>query len=356
MSNVWRWRVRWCGVGLLSLCASVASLAQPSFQPMPGAGTAPVTPTWDAKTVASRRADLQQLWTQHYGPYADQVLSSSKALHTATTAYCRKPGNRAAAQEAWRKVMASWTRLMTVDGGPMRERYALRLLDSRFPVPELIRKAMQQERDGAKVADKVGPASKGLGALEWMLFAPESAMEGLPLCPYVQSASGEWLREITELHPLIKAQAGRRRSAEAVVLEYEEFVNQWQSGLNKLWVGGIERPLKVMASKPPFSPWPRPYSDSAAAERDLRWQTLRELAVLPNKLSLEQALRQHASAAVATTWRSQVLQCDQALKRGAEPQALTAAAACLSQLGQLLNTQVAPALKVTMGFADGDGS
>jgi predicted lipoprotein len=39
-----------------------------------------------------------------------------------------------------------------------------------------------------------------------------------------------------------------------------------------------------------------------------------------------------------------------------DPKALTAAAACLNQLGQLLNTQVAPALKVTMGFSDGDGS
>ena len=352
MNKVWQW----CAAGMLGLCASVASLAQPSFRPMPGAGTAAVTPAWEAKTVASRREYLQQLWTQHYGPHADQVLASSKALHAATRAYCRKPGSRGAAQEAWRKVMAPWTRLMTVDGGPMRERYALRLLDSRHPVPELIRKAMQQERDGAKVVDKVGPASKGLGALEWMLFAPESAMEGVPLCPYLQSASGEWLREMTELHPLIKAQAGQRRNTEAVVLEYEEFVNQWQSGLNKLWVGGIERPLKVLESKPPFSPWPRPYSDGAAAERELRWQTLRDLALLPNKLSIEQQLRQAANPAAATAWRTQVLQCDQVLKRGAEPKALMAAAACLSQLGQLLNTQVAPALKVTMGFSDGDGS
>lgn len=352
MNKVWQW----CAAGMLGLCASVASLAQPSFRPPPGPGQASVAQAWDAKTLASRKEYLQHLWSQHYGPHADQVLASSKALHAATTAYCRKPGSRGAAQEAWRKVLAPWTRLMTVDGGPMRERYALRLLDSRHPVPELIRKAMQQERDGAKVIDKVGPASKGLGALEWMLFAPESAMEGVPLCPYLQSASGEWLREISELLPLIKAQAGQRRNTEAVVLEYEEFINQWHSGLNKLWVGGIERPLKVLESKPPFSPWPRPYSDGAAAERELRWQTLRDLALLPNKLSIEQQLRQAANPAAATVWRTQVLQCDQVLKRGAEPKALMAAAACLSQLGQLLNTQVAPALKVTMGFSDGDGS
>ena len=352
MNKVWHW----CAAGMLGLCASVASLAQPSFRQPPGPGQASVAQAWDAKTLASRKEYLQHLWSQHYGPHADQVLASSKALHAATTAYCRKPGSRGAAQEAWRKVLAPWTRLMTVDGGPMRERYALRLLDSRHPVPELIRKAMQQERDGAKVIDKVGPASKGLGALEWMLFAPESALEGVPLCPYLQSTSGEWLREITELHPLIKAQAGQRRHAEAVVLEYEEFVNQWQSGLNKLWVGGIERPLKVLESKPPFSPWPRPYSDGAAAERELRWQTLRDLALLPNKLSIEQQLRHAANPAAATAWRTQVLRCDQALKQGQEPKALLAAAACLNQLGQLLNTQVAPALKVTMGFSDGDGS
>ena len=335
---------------------ALPSLAQPTIggrPPLPGA--APLRPQ-DAKAEADRRAFLKGLWAQHYGPKADQVLKASKALHTDISAYCRKPQSRTAAQQAWREVMKHWTLLMAVDGGPMRERYALRLLDSRFPVPELIRKAMQQERDGAKVVDRVGPASKGLGALEWMLFAPEAGSEGPPLCPYLQSASSEWLREVTELLPLIKAQARKARPADAVAQEYEEFVNQWHSGLSKLWVGGIERPLKVMESKPPFSPWPRPYSDSSATERSLRWQTLRDLALLPKPLSIEQQLRHTGASALATTWRNKVLACDQALARGAAPTALTAAASCLSQLGQLLSSQVAPALNVTMGFADGDGS
>lgn len=356
MNTVWRQGMPWCGAVLLSLGLALPAAAQPNFRPVPGLGVVAVPPPLDAKTEAGRREFLKNLWAQHYGPHADQLLSNSKALHAATSAYCRKPGNRTAAQAAWRKVLASWMRLMAVDGGPMRERYALRLLDSRFPVPELIRRAMQQERDGAKVADKVGPASKGLGALEWMLFVPESALEGVALCPYLQSASGEWLREITELHPLIKAQARKARKSEAVALEYEEFINQWHSGLSKLWVGGIERPLKVMESKPPFSPWPRPYSDSAAAERALRWQTLRELALLPHSLSIEQQLRQRGADAVASAWRAQALQCDQALQQGSSPKALTAAAACLNQLGQILNTQVAASLQVTMGFSDGDGS
>ncbi|MDZ7812134.1 MAG: imelysin family protein [Ideonella sp.] len=310
----------------------------------------------DAKTVAARRAFLNTLWTQHYAPKADRLLATSKALHAATSAYCRKPASRVAAQQAWRQVLEAWMRLMTVDGGPMRERFALRLLDSRYPSPELIRRAMQKEGEGEKYVDKVGPASKGLGAMEWMLFVPTTDFESRPLCPYLRSVSAVWLREVTELHPLIKAQARRPRDAEAVTLEYEEFINQWLSGLNKLWIGGIERPLKLKASHPPFSPSPRSYSDSAAAERALRWQTLRELAVLPQPLSIEQQLRSQGAASQANAWRAKVLQCDQALKQGSEPTALTAAAACLSQLGQLLNTQVAPSLQVTMGFSDGDGS
>lgn len=394
----------------------------PSAQASAGAQDAPPPYYSDAVFVMA-------LAEHHHLPVAKAFRQQADALKQATAALC--PAGRAlpvaasaapsnapgaqeaaaqvvspllsAAREAWLRTADSWTRLDAVSVGPVITRRSAKAIDFRPTRPKLILKMLDRLDKGAAVPDAdgmktVGSATKGMAAIEWLLWSPQ-APASVSACRYLVAMVDEVAHEAGALAEAYAADAAvdwvaaSEDDGQPVSVEGTEsaaqraamVVNQWLGGLEGLRWRALGKPLAVIetasgekATDPHRDIWPRPPSASNRQAWQARWASLKQVGVgkaptdgqgplperMPAVISLEALLRGLGKQDVADAWHQAVTRADEAMQALVSPadkialppvEAMKGALAALDRVKWLMQDKVAPALSVTLGFSDADG-
>ncbi len=303
----------------------------------------------DALTASA----LHQAW---FAPRAAEFTRVSGGLAPAVQALCdARPEAAAAALERargqWRASLAAWERLSAVAVGPLLERRSQRQIDFIPTRPRMIEKAVKAAPATARDMELIGTPAKGFPALEWLLWskpvAPASAE-----CRYAVQVAAEIAREAADL-------AGAESATQDAQTALSELVNQWVGGLERLRWANLEMPQRVaLTAGPPGTvapDFPRKAAGAGAASWAAQWDAVKSLAAGP--VSLAAALRERGKDAVADKLAQAVARSDAALAGLGldDSERILAAAKVLADLKRLVETEVAPALGVNIGFSDADG-
>jgi hypothetical protein len=347
---------------------------------------------------------VQGLHRDLTAPAARRFADGSAALVGALHAHCDPggAGSLAEARRRWTTAVDAWERLSVLAIGPLLERRSLRAIDFAPARPALIERAIAAQPRGAEDMERVGTPGKGLPALEWLLWT-RPAPRGTPACAYTVEAAADVDREAQALAGEFAALAANDWNGdESAGPAMTEALNQWLGGIERLRWAQMERPLRARqggveadgagaepagggadrpggpagaaepaeagaASRREAGGLPRQASGRTAAAWSAEWDTLRRLGRAPGGrepprpgeglVPFETYLRGRGLNPQADALRRAVDAADSAL-RGLTPASrprVLAAARALEALGRLVESQVAPALEVSIGFSDADG-
>lgn len=311
---------------------------------------------------------VQGLQLGWYAPRSREFAQSAERLTQATSAYCASNAGNASAtapREAWQAALLAWDRLGTVAVGPLVERRSARRID--FPTrPELLARAIEGQPGGEAEMERVGSAAKGLPALERLLW-PKPAAPGSAACAYAGQVAADIGRESQALAEAFDAASRAELDDEPTVAAMSEAVNQWLGGLDALRLQGLEKPLHEQKTRGTARlQFGRDASGASAAERGARWQALNALAVFEGNeapapgaglVPLEPYLRGKGLNPLADRLAAAVRKAGLGIEaaRGNEPARVQAAARQLAGLKAFVETDIAPALDIRLGFSDADG-
>lgn len=289
------------------------------------------------------------------GPRAADFARDGAALVPVLETLCaatpeRAEADLAQAREHWLRALSSWETLAGVAVGPVLERRAQRRIDFTPTRPRMIEKAIRAEPKGPADMELVGTPAKGLPALEWLLWS-RPVQPGTPGCRYA-------VRVAEEIRAEAAALAAARPATQDDTAFLAELVNQWVGGVERLRWPGMEMPLRVaMTSVPAAVPdFPRRDSHAAPLAWSAQWRALRGLA-LEGEGSLRAALESRGQTEAAAALAQAVAAADAAMGglTTGEGTRILAAAKSLAGLKALVESRVAPALGVNIGFSDADG-
>jgi hypothetical protein len=295
-------------------------------------------------------AALHSTWS---APRAADFARASAQLAPAIQAVCDAAPPQAEsalqyARQQWLATLASWERLSAVAIGPVLERRSQRQIDFTPTRPRLIEKAIKAAPATAADMELIGTPAKGLPALEWLLWVkpmqPASAE-----CRYAVQVAAEVGREAETL-ATARIAAGKSQAA------LSELLNQWIAGLERLRWANMEMPARVALTGVREIPdYPRSASAASAASWAAQWDALRGLATGP--VSLEAALRERQHGTTADTLAQAIRQADAGMQdlTAADTPRILAVAKQLAALKRLVESDVATALGVSIGFSDADG-
>lgn len=306
--------------------------------------------SWPAQ--ADFVAALQTDWLV---PRSAEFVQASAALTPAVQALCAAAPEQSAAaldlaRKRWRASLASWETLAGVAIGPVLERRSQRQIDFTPTRPRMIDKAIKAAPKTPADMELIGTPAKGLPALEWLLWVKPVAA-ATPGCAYVVQLA-------EEIHREAEALASARLAVPDAQLMLTELVNQWVGGIERLRWPGMEMPVRVaLTANPPTRPeYPRSDSGTSAVAWAAQWQALKHLAVT-GPGSLAGALRERGQSKVAEALVQSVNEADAAMQglTSADSERILGATKRLAGLKRQVETEVAPALGVSIGFSDADG-
>lgn len=362
------------------LCAGLWLASLPSaLLPLTAQAQSAATPAWQRNAVPFYDTvhALQGIYG-HWGlPRAQDFDRSARALVPAVAALCQAPAADgqtalATARTAWQAAVHAWEQLAAVSMGPVIARRSQRAIDFTPTRPALIEKAIATQPQGAKAFERIGTPAKGLPALEWLLWT-RPVQPGSPACGYAHEVAQDVARESAALEKAFSEAAGTDWGAENEQEEstqaISEFVNQWVGGIERLRWAQMERPLRA-AQGTRTPDYPRTASGLTLAAWAATWTGLRSLTTLPATaqapaagealVPLEMVLRGKGLNPLADRLRqatdtvdASMAQVQQAGTRN-KP-AIQHAARDLAALKFLAESEVAPALQVSIGFSDADG-
>ncbi len=327
---------------------------------------------------------MQGIYRGWYAPQAAEFATRSRQLPVALAAVCDAPATAATAslQQAktqWQATAAAWSRLSSVQIGPLLQRRSARQIDFTPTRPELIARAIDAAPADARAMESIGAPAKGLPALEWLLYTRPAApaLAGTPDCRYAVQVAQEIDREATALAQAFHALAAKELGDEneASVPAMGELVNQWVGGLEHLRWAEMGKPLLAGASttaraadsgRKSGNAFPRIASGQTTASWQAQWRGLRALAASQAReapqpgtgvTSLETYLRGRGLNPLANSLARTVAKADLAMQNPtpANKASVTAATRELASLKKLAEARVAPALQVNIGFSDADG-
>lgn len=341
--------------GALALGLACAAAAVPAHAAMPGAPVIAV-PYYQPQHLATG------LLQHAYLPWAAGFRQEAHRLSESVEALCVAPAPQAtttlgAARRQWGATLVAWDRLSAVALGPLVERRSLRQIDFTPTRPPLIERAIRTAPSDAAGMERIGTPAKGLPALEWLLWRRQPGL-GEDGCRYAVQVAADIEREAGALHQAFDQLARTPADEEASMLS--DLVNQWVGGLERLRWTHIDKPLRSGAAHP------RQASGLAAEGWKAQWSSLRDLAIQrgttppqPGQglVSLEAYLRGRGLNPLADQLRQSALRADRSVARltltGRSAQ--QAAVRDLTALKHLVESQVAQALEVNIGFSDADG-
>lgn len=344
------------------------------------AQTAP--PSWQRNAVPFYDTvhALQGIYGHWALPRAQDFDRSARALVPAVAALCQAPAadGRAvleSARTAWLATARAWEQLSAVSVGPVIARRSQRAIDFTPTRPALIEKAIAAQPQGAKAFERIGTPAKGLPALEWLLWT-RPAQPGSPACGYAHEVAQDVARDSAALAKAFADAAatdwGAEDEQEGSTQAISEFVNQWVGGIERLRWAQMDKPLRAAGSgsgaRTPD--YPRTASGSTLAAWAATWGGLRSLTTLPAHahnpaagealVPLEMVLRGKGLNPLADKLRQATDKVDasmaQVQKSGLQNKAaIQQTARDLAALKFLAESEVAPALQVSIGFSDADG-
>lgn len=319
---------------------------------------------------------LQGIYSHWALPRSQAFDLAAQALAPTIAALCTAPaGDTAAldqARTAWRQTTQAWEKLSAVAIGPVIERRSQRAIDFTPTRPALIERAIKTQPQGAKAFELVGTPAKGLPALEWLLWT-RPVQSGSPACRYAQEVAHDVAREARALQSAYAKTAttewGAEEEKERSTQAMSEFINQWVGGLERLRWAQMEKPLRA-AQGLNAPDYPRAASDQSLASWTASWASLRSVTVLPANTAtpapgtalvpLETYLRGKGLNTLADKLRQATEKVDISLfhvqKIGLQEKTwIEQTARDLAKLKFLAESEVAPALQVSIGFSDADG-
>jgi hypothetical protein len=356
---------------LLPLAAQAAQAQVPATAPAWQRNAVPFYDTVHA---------LQGIYGHWALPRAQDFDRNARTLVPAMAALCQAPAadGKAAlesARSAWQATTRAWEQLAAVSVGPVIARRSQRAIDFAPTRPALIEKAIAAQPQGARAFERIGTPAKGLPALEWLLWT-RPVQPGSPACSYAHEVAQDVARESAALEKAFTDASGtdwgaedeQERSTQAI----SEFVNQWVGGIERLRWAQMDKPLRAAGSgsgaRPPD--YPRTASSGTLAAWAATWDALRSLTTLPASadipaagealVPLEMYLRGKGLNPLADKLRQATDKVDasmaQVQKGGLQNRAaIQQTARDLAALKFLAESEVAPALQVSIGFSDADG-
>lgn len=304
---------------------------------------------------------LQRDWLQ---PRSGDFAEAATRLAAAVGALCAADAGPAAtalrdARTQWAATTQAWERLSTVAVGPLIQRRSARQIDFNPTRPEQIERTIASAPADVAALERVGSSAKGLPALEWLLWTrpvrPDTAG-----CRYAHLVAQDVARE-----------AGALRQAATGELDEEallaEALNQWTGAVEALRWRHLERPLKSRGTGRDAPAFPRSASGQTAGSWAAQWQALRRYAVQPDGTTppqpgaglvpFETYLRGLGLNPLADALGRDVARAESAMQRlkPGDARSVQAAAGALAALKRRVEAEVAPALKVSIGFSDADG-
>lgn len=316
-----------------------------------------------------------------YAPQAAEFSKQSRQLAVAVAVTCdAATANEASAgaslQQAktqWQATATAWSRLSSVQIGPLLQRRSARQIDFTPTRPGLIARAIEAGPADARAMESIGTPAKGLPALEWLLYTRPAvpALVGTADCRYAVQVAQEIDREGAALSQAFNALAAKDpgEDNEASVPAMGELVNQWVGALERLRWAEMGKPLLAGAAdgaRKAGNAFPRAASGQTTAHWQAQWQALRALTASQaseapqpgaSLAPLETYLRGRGLNPLANTLAQTVAKTDKAMQNPtpANKASLTAATRELASLKKLAEAQIAPALQVNIGFSDADG-
>ncbi|MFN4121403.1 imelysin family protein [Acidovorax sp.] len=353
---------------------------------------------WALPTAAQAQATTGPAWQRNAVPFFDTVHAlqgiyshwalprahdfdrSARALAPAIGTLCEAQGTDGkaaldAARSAWLATARAWEQLSAVSVGPVIARRSQRAIDFTPTRPALIEKAIVAQPQGAKAFERIGTPAKGLPALEWLLWT-RPVQPGSPACRYTYEVAQDVARESAALQQAFADAAatdwGAEDEQEASTQAMSEFMNQWVGGIERLRWAQMEKPLRAAGSgsgtRTPD--YPRTASGSTLSAWAATWAGLRSVTTLPAGAAtpppgealvpLEMYLRGKGLNPLADKLRQATDKVDasmaQVQKAGLKDKgAIQQTAKDLAALKFLAESEVAPALQVSIGFSDADG-
>ncbi len=310
-------------------------------------------------------AYVQGLQLGWYAPRSREFATQAQQLLQATAAYCAG-GPLPAAREGWRNTLLAWAPLASVAIGPLIERRSARRLDLGPVRPELMARAIDAHPASEADMERVGSPAKGFAALEALLW-PKAAAAGSPACDFAVQVATDIGREADALALAFNAASPAEPDETETVAAMSEAINQWIGGLDNFRSQAFERPLRERESRGSARlKFTRDASGASAAERAVRWQTLRTLAVFEGGeapapgaglVPLEPYLRGKGLNPLADKLVTAVRRAGRAVDaaKSGSPASAQAAARRLADLKTFVEAEVAPALDIRLGFTEADG-
>lgn len=342
-----------------------------------GAQAQVAAPSWQREAIPLYGTvhALQGIYGHWALPLAQDFDRSAQALAPAVAALCQakdaKP-SLASARTAWQATARAWEQLAAVSIGPVIARRSQRAIDFTPTRPALVEKAIATQPQGAKAFERIGTPAKGLPALEWLLWT-RPAQPGSPACSYAHEVAQDVARESAALAKDFADAAstdwGAEDEQEQSTQAISEFVNQWVGGMERLRWAQMEKPLRA-AQGTRAPDYPRRASGTTLAAWAATWAGLRSVTVLPAQATtpapgkalvpLETYLRGKGLNPLADKLRRATDTVDasmaQVQKGGVQNKAaIQQTAKDLAALKFLAESEVAPALQVSIGFSDADG-
>jgi predicted lipoprotein len=300
--------------------------------------------------LVSLEAYLSALYRRWYAPRAAELDAAARAMASALSAHCSQDG-LAAVRGAWTRAITAWESLNAVAIGPLIERRSARRIDFTPARPASILRAVEDTPPDMAL---VGGPAKGLPALEWLLWN-QNLTRGSAPCTYAVRVASDIADEAAALSQSFAKPP--EWTAETAAGAFGDLVNQFVGGIEALRWAQIEKPLREGRGR-----FPRAQSGATATAWQARWRALRTLAIhQPDAndapVAIEAYLRGRGLNPLADKLRAATGRCDAALRSAspARPAGLRSAARELATMKRLVEFDIAPALKVSIGFTDSDG-
>lgn len=299
------------------------------------------------------------LYAQWYVPQAQKAVSSAQALHAATQAYCSATEQAAAAQlhqarQQFSSSVQDWERLSAVAMGPMVQLRSARTVDFQPLRLPLLNKAIAKAPQTLTAMEEIGGPAKGFPAIEHLLWTAVAAPQA-PACAYAVLSAQSVAHELGLLSQALQKQA-EHQPADFFLIE--EFLNQWLGGLERLRWQSIDKPLRSASPSKPAQ-LTRAASRNTLQGWHAQWSGLRSLALHNSTaaLRIETLVADKGWENLALRLKTAVQSVDAAMAQiqTIDMSSVQPAIQAMSQLKHLVESEVAPALDVTIGFSDADG-
>ena len=349
-------------VFLSSLCLPVASMAQ-------SAGD---------ETAVQQRV-LKQLAQQVMRPMAEDFATAASRLESASRDFCRGQVKLDQVQSAWRSTQSAWQALEMMPIGPVSENRLHRHINA-WPVRERLMKPLLEDDANASVeqVQRMGAAGKGLPAVEYLLYEENRQLRNSH-CGALTALTGHISQEAQSLAKAWKEPNGgfARQLANAGQLGHggtfasadqaiSDIVNLLIAGLDTIKIRKLGKAMGKSTDEPALArieSW-RSGSSLANIADNLRafeqvffgkgedgiglddYLASLERPGLGRAISRQVEATRLALADVRPPLHTAVIE---------QPEAVAALHKEISWLQHLMETEVASAMKVDLGFNANDG-